>query len=153
MKISTFNLSLLQLKARGNDILGLSGRVGSDGLPYTTLSYANGISYYKTFSGGGRQDISALDFTDPDLEYMSMVPRDGETHGGDDVGVYASGPWSHLFIGNYEQSNIPIAMAFAARIGPYSDKDSNEKCSSATSAQASLLCVVIILSVRFFLSE
>lgn len=119
--------------------MGLSGRVGSDGLPYTTLSYANGLSFYDTYENGQRKDLRTVDFSDPDLEYMSMVPRDGETHGGDDVGVYASGPWSHLFTGNYEQNNIPIAMAFAAKIGPYSDKNSDEKCSSATYVHSSLL--------------
>lgn len=41
-----------------------------------------------------------------------------ETHGGEDVAVYARGPWAHLFSGNYEQALIPHAMAYAARIGP-----------------------------------
>ncbi len=49
-----------------------------------------------------------------------MVPKSSESHGGDDVAVYASGPWSHLFSGNYEQNYIPIAEAYAARIGPFS---------------------------------
>jgi alkaline phosphatase len=31
--------------------------------------------------------------------------------GGDDVGIYASGPMSHLFTGHYEQNNIPLLMA------------------------------------------
>lgn len=30
--------------------------------------------------------------------------------------VFARGPWAHLFIGNYEQNTIPIAMAIAAGI-------------------------------------
>lgn len=51
-----------------------------------------------------------------------MVPKKDETHGGDDVAVYASGPWSHLFSGNYEQNFIPFAEAFAAQIGPASSK-------------------------------
>lgn len=41
---------------------------------------------------------------------------DGETHGGDDVMVFARGPWAHLFTGNFEQNEIPIAMAMAAGI-------------------------------------
>lgn len=121
---------------RGNDILGLSGRLGSDKLPYTTLSYANGPGYENTYKDGARADVSGLDFTDPELRYMAMVPRDSETHGGDDVGVYASGPWSHLFVGTYEQSNIPVAMAYAAKIGPYANP--LEKCSGASQTTASM---------------
>lgn len=40
-----------------------------------------------------------------------------ETHGGDDVGVFARGPWSHLFSGVYEQNTIPHLIGFAACIG------------------------------------
>lgn len=45
-----------------------------------------------------------------------MVDLDIETHGGDDVMVFARGPWAHLFIGNYEQNEIPVALAMAAGI-------------------------------------
>lgn len=144
----------LFLQARGNDILGLSGRISSiDGLPYTTLSYANGMGYYNAFENGVRKDVRALNFSDPDLEYVSTAPRDGETHGGDDVGVYASGPWSHLFVGNYEQSNIPVAMAFAAKIGPYSSEDGEAKiCGSGASSvmRISMFSIIIILLLNIF---
>lgn len=43
-----------------------------------------------------------------------------ETHGGDDVMVFARGPWAHLFSGNYEQNLIPLTMGFAAGVGPAS---------------------------------
>lgn len=36
---------------------------------------------------------------------------DTETHGGDDVAVFAKGPWSHLFVGSYEQNYLPHAIA------------------------------------------
>lgn len=132
---------------RGNDILGLSGSKGSDNLPYTTLSYANGPGYVNTYNAGVRSDVSGLDFTDPTLSYMAMVPRDSETHGGDDVGVYASGPWSHLFVGSYEQNNIPVAMAYAAKIGPYAE--SGQKCSGGvskaiTTSTATMLIVLVL---------
>jgi len=47
-----------------------------------------------------------------------MVNLSWETHGGDDVAVFASGPWAHLFVGNYEQNYIPHAISYAARMGP-----------------------------------
>lgn len=132
-------------------MLGLSGNVATDGKPYTTLSYANGMGYYNTFSDGVRQDLSTLDFSNPDLQYMSTVPRDAETHGGDDVGVYASGPWSHLFVGNYEQNNIPITMAFAAKIGPYADDTIVLKCSGCTTVQISIAMILVtVFGLMFF---
>lgn len=44
---------------------------------------------------------------------------ESETHGGEDVPIYANGPMSFLFEGTVEQSYIPHAMAYAACIGPY----------------------------------
>jgi alkaline phosphatase len=46
-----------------------------------------------------------------------MVPLSYETHGGDDVAIFARGPYSHLFNGVLEQNTIPHFMAFAACIG------------------------------------
>jgi hypothetical protein len=47
-----------------------------------------------------------------------------ETHGGEDVPIYANGPMSFLFTGTVEQSYIPHAMAYAACIGSnYNDKN------------------------------
>lgn len=51
-------------------------------------------------------------------QYPSLVPLGDESHGGEDVAVYARGPWAHLFSSSFEQSYIPFAMAFAANIGP-----------------------------------
>ncbi|GIY68930.1 alkaline phosphatase [Caerostris extrusa] len=44
-----------------------------------------------------------------------------DTHGGEDVPVYAHGPMAHLFRGVLEQTYIPHAMAYAACIGPQRD--------------------------------
>lgn len=52
-----------------------------------------------------------------------MVLKEWESHGGDDVAVFARGPWAHLFTGNFEQSYIPIAEAYAAQI-PIPDETS-----------------------------
>lgn len=59
-----------------------------------------------------------VSFLEPnDYRYPSMVPLKYETHGGDDVGIFARGPWSHLFSGVVEQNTIPHFMAFAGCIG------------------------------------
>lgn len=97
--------------------------MADDGLPYSILSYANGPSYYKTYSfRKGRRDLRKDDLQDPKYRFMATVPLITETHGAEDVGVFASGPYEHLFSGNYEQSNIPALMAHIANIGPFADE-------------------------------
>jgi len=120
--------------ARGNPILGtVRGRLSPEGradaemldslgLPYTTLSYANGSGYVgrsasqpagpKRFphkpgpyaAATGRPDLRAVDTTDPDYLQEALVPMHDETHGGEDVGVWAQGPGSDAFRGTMEQN-------------------------------------------------
>ena len=68
------------------------------------------------------------------------------------IAVYGSGPWSHLFQGSYEQSDIPIVMAYAAKIGPYADRI--ETTTSTDSANGVFLtsALLIISSVIFYFS-
>lgn len=102
-----------------------------DGMGYLTLSYANGPSAQP------RQEIkqipmstlnkfvinwflfkflvSFLDQTD--YRYPSLVPMNYETHGGEDVAIYARGPFSHLFSGVLEQNTIPHFTVYASGIG------------------------------------
>lgn len=47
----------------------------------------------------------------------ALAPLNTETHGGDDVAIFANGPWSHLFSGTIQQSNIPHFLGFASCIG------------------------------------
>jgi len=47
----------------------------------------------------------------------SHVPLKTETHGGEDVAIYACGPMAHLFLGVQEQHYIPHAMAYASCVG------------------------------------
>lgn len=117
--------------ARGNPILdkvypGDAGIHAPDALgqPYTTLGYANGPGYPgasrsqpegpKRFRHDGqgyraaaaRPDLSQVDTTDPDYLQDATVPLTAETHGGDDVGIWASGPGSHAVRGSLEQNAI-----------------------------------------------
>lgn len=89
-----------------------------DGLPYFTLNYANGPSFKDhVVQGRGRKDPRVVSRTGAYINQPAMVPVDYESHGGEDVPVYASGPWSHLFTGTFEQNAIPHFMAYAACIG------------------------------------
>ena len=55
-----------------------------------------------------------------DFRYQTAVPFQPEwaTHGGEDVGIYATGPMSHLFHGVHEQNYIAHVMAYASCVGP-----------------------------------
>ena len=104
---------------RGNPILGLARfddelLMGDDGKPYTTLQFANGPGAVKD---GPRADLTNVDTTDVDFLQPSLVPLPSETHGGEDLGIYAIGPWSHLFQGTVEQNYIFHVMNHASGIG------------------------------------
>ncbi|XP_022901311.1 alkaline phosphatase-like [Onthophagus taurus] len=100
---------------RGNNIFGVGGK-GSDGIPYLTLSYGNGPGHRNDVNGA-RYDVSNDNTNDKNYEFPALAPLGSETHGGDDVGVFASGPWAHLFSGVIQQNVIPHTMAFAACVG------------------------------------
>ena len=121
---------------RGNPILGkVVGRSTEDhpegdlardalGLPYTTLSYANGPGYPgatatqpegpKRFPSVPKDvrrakdwpDLAAADTEDPDFLQPSAFPMRSETHAGDDVGVWATGPGADAVRGAIEQNVV-----------------------------------------------
>ncbi|CAM1323709.1 ALPL (predicted) [Pycnogonum litorale] len=104
---------------RGNPIFGLDSKLSDiDNMPYTTLLYGNGPGYDHRYPGG-RQNVTNMNTDDINYIQQSAVPRRWETHGGEDVPVYAHGTMSHLFRGVIEQTYIPHALAYAACIGPY----------------------------------
>jgi alkaline phosphatase len=102
---------------RGNDILGKTRGTDEDGfsrnrngMPYTTLGYANGPGYR---GPGARPDLTAIDTAAPDYQQEATVPLESETHGGEDVAIFAGGPLAHLFRGVLEQHVIYHVMAEA----------------------------------------
>lgn len=110
------------MQKRGSDVLGIAGISDEDGLPYTTLSYANGEGYYKTYKDvnhAEREDISGYNLADYKTQYLATVPLSTESHGGEDVAVFASGPMAHVFRGNLEQNVLPELISYAAKIGQY----------------------------------
>lgn len=99
---------------RGNPILGLvvppeggdedhSGSTDGpslalDGKPYTTLGYANGM--------GAVQGERGIPETGPSAAQQALVPMRSETHGGEDVALFGTGPGSERVRGVIEQNLI-----------------------------------------------
>lgn len=109
----------------GNDDHGHANQQRStarDNLPYTTLGYRDGPGFavdaggdvrYTIPSAAGRHDLSDVDPTHPNFHQEALVPLQSEGHAGEDVGIYAIGPWSHLFHSTHEQHYIYHVMRHA----------------------------------------
>jgi len=92
---------------------------------YTTLGYANGPGYtgasreqpegakryphegrdYRE-AQGGRANLAQVNTEDPDYLQEATIPLSNETHGGEDVGIWAHGPGAHAVRGTIEQNAI-----------------------------------------------
>ncbi|XP_077552600.1 alkaline phosphatase, tissue-nonspecific isozyme-like [Haemaphysalis longicornis] len=99
---------------RGANILGIAGYSDVNQLPYTTLTYGNGPGYQQT-----PKNFTTADIARPDYVQQSAFPLTKETHGGEDVAVYATGPWAHLYSGVHDETYIPHVMAYAACVGRF----------------------------------
>ncbi|XP_073700813.1 intestinal-type alkaline phosphatase [Garra rufa] len=104
---------------RGNPVLGVSYSKAEDGKRFTNTLYGNGPGYQ--IANGTRPDMNETMSGRDDYLQQAAVPLDSETHGSEDVAIFAKGPMAHLFHGVQEQSYIPHAMAYAACIEPYAD--------------------------------
>uniref|UniRef100_UPI0037E83F7C intestinal-type alkaline phosphatase n=1 Tax=Semicossyphus pulcher TaxID=241346 RepID=UPI0037E83F7C len=105
--------------ARGNPVLGVARTLADDKKHFTMASYGNGPGYQ--IANGTRPDVNETVSSDNDYRQQAPVPLDSETHGIEDVAIFAKGPMSHLFYGVQEQSYIAHAMAYAACLEPYTD--------------------------------
>ena len=120
----------------GNPILGkvggsssFDGKIGDfardlNGLPYTTLGYANGPGNTgpsdvqpagpKTFPHhpkkvappSFRPDLATVNTEASDYLQEALVPLKSESHGGEDVGIWARGPGSEAIRGTVEQNTL-----------------------------------------------
>ncbi len=105
---------------RNNPILGFVLYPGlgepakaADGKPYTTLAYANGPGAICINSEDPceRKDLQGDDPEALDFIQQATVPFASETHAGEDVALFASGPGANLFSGTIEQNEIFHVMA------------------------------------------
>jgi len=105
---------------RGNPILGLSRPVDrltggpasdysldEDGKPYTTLGYQNGPNVREADS----EPLTDNMVQDPDYRQQTAVRLGSETHAGEDVALYATGPGAERFNGVMEQDEIGQILA------------------------------------------
>jgi alkaline phosphatase len=137
-------LTISGYPTRGNPILGVvhgnlpNGEPSPEplrdmlGLPFTTLSYANGPGYTgaspqqpegskhyphdpTAYRGirRGRPLVDEAEATDPSYLQESTVPTRVDTHGGEDVAIYATGAGAQLFHGVQEESYVYHAMRAA----------------------------------------
>lgn len=114
---------------RGSDITGLCYEVSKtdvkhsdklamakDGKPYTVVGYLNGAGSVlredQNYSGA-RPELTQDEATDIDYTQQALIPMSSETHSGEDVMVYAKGPWAHLFDSTIEQNVIFHVMHHA----------------------------------------
>ncbi|MGB7208077.1 MAG: alkaline phosphatase [Pyrinomonadaceae bacterium] len=110
--------------ARGNNILGLVREIDNDGVveeipkgdrdkkPFTTLGYANGPGA----RGSERSALTQDMVLDPNYKQEASIPMLSETHGGEDVAIFATGVNAHLIRGSMEQNWIFYVMADALRL-------------------------------------
>jgi alkaline phosphatase len=127
-------LTLGGYATRGNPILGTvvgnddhghpetSVSIAADDMPYTTLGYRDGLGFAEDAGGdrryqmpiaGGRHDLQAVDTTHPNFHQEALVPLSSEGHAGEDVAIYARGPWAHLIHSTHEQNYIYHVMRHA----------------------------------------
>lgn len=120
---------------RGNPILGLVRGPETEGMEnaeptrdalgqaYPTLSYSNGPGYagatpeqpgahkryphvFTRSEAGVMPDFNTVDTLDPDFLQPALYPLGSETHGGDDVAVFARGPGAEAVRGSLEQNAL-----------------------------------------------
>jgi len=108
-------LTMAGYPARGNPILGLvrypdpeNGGAAEDyakaddGKPYTTLGYHNGPNVREADSPALTDNMVQA----PDYRQQTAVALGAETHSGEDVPLYATGPGAERFKGVMEQDKI-----------------------------------------------
>ncbi|XP_033192500.1 alkaline phosphatase 4-like [Bombus vosnesenskii] len=146
---------------RGNDILGFANDPNNPKIQsYETLSYINGPGFYHHRRNDSNNVNETWRPVDQDKErdepyypHMAGIYLEDETHGGEDVGVYAIGPYSHLIRGTFEQNYIAHVVAYAACLKnwpSHCDNSHNSVTQPTSSPIVFLLTSVLLLIVTGF---
>ncbi|WP_052692252.1 alkaline phosphatase [Teredinibacter purpureus] len=136
---------------RGNPILGKvkgldnAGKPSDEysldelGMPYTTLGYMNGRglslqlgdtnadSGYQQAISPGRRDLREIDTENVGFHQEALIGMEAETHGGEDVAIYAQGPGAYLLSGSHEQNVVFHAMNYAGSLTELAEKALSKK--------------------------
>ncbi|NHK27646.1 alkaline phosphatase [Parvularcula flava] len=101
-----------------------------DGKPYTTLGYANGpgavLIGHDEDEHFERPEVSDEEAQGLDYQQQALVPGYSETHGGQDVTIFAGGPQAYLFDGTVEQNYIFHVIDFALGLNQRAEAASAE---------------------------
>lgn len=94
--------------------------LADDKKPYTVIGYLNGSGSVLKKQGDGsyrgqRPNLTQAEVLDEDYVQQALIPKSSESHSGEDVAIYARGPWAHLFDGTVEQNFIFHVMLHAVQ--------------------------------------
>jgi len=121
-------MSIAGYQNRGADIRGVvDNEIAEDKQPYMILSYANGKGFYSNLKvdnvTGNVTRLNPMNqepnFTQFQYTYPASAPLHSETHSGADVGIFADGPFAHLFHGVRNENYIAYVMAYGSCVGPF----------------------------------
>uniref|UniRef100_A0A8C4QAQ3 Alkaline phosphatase n=1 Tax=Eptatretus burgeri TaxID=7764 RepID=A0A8C4QAQ3_EPTBU len=122
----TFSLGGYAL--RGNPIFRFAKDLSDkDNMTYTSILYGNGPGYL-----ANRTNLTTEEVENKDYKQRASVPLKSETHGGEDVAIYAQGPMAHFFQGVKEQNYIAHLMSYAACMKSPVDYSTESHCNSAS---------------------
>lgn len=133
---------------RGNPVLGVSYSKAEDGKQFTTALYGNGPGYQ--IVNGTRPDVNETISMETNYRQQASVPLESETHGIEDVAIFAKGPMSHLFHGVQEQNYIAHVMAYATCLDPYEDCTLSENNHAGFVHPSLLLLLMSLLFVTIY---
>lgn len=151
---------------RGADILGFANKT-SERVVYETISYANGPGYYDHLANESvgavgaevwlpLEKFTALQRLSPTYRHRATLPLKDETHGGEDVIVFANGPGSNMIRGVFEQNYLAYVMSYAGCMGPAKDVDDScktvQKHSSSGSSQVAQHSFIILVTLSLLRS-
>ncbi|XP_060647573.1 alkaline phosphatase 4 [Drosophila nasuta] len=124
---------------RGADILGAANlHKPRDPMVYETITYANGPGYFDHLANETKpvnssnvwmalKQFTKTEMESPTYRHMATLALKDETHGGEDVIVFASGPGSSLVRGAFEQNYLAYVMSYAGCMGPAKNYDDSCK--------------------------
>lgn len=147
---------------RGSDILGFANK--KDALMvYETITYANGPGYWDHLANGTRgnesfnvwyplNQLTEEQRMSPTYRHMATLPLKDESHGGEDVIVFAHGPGASLVRGVFEQNYLAYVVSYAGCLGPAKEYDATCRMRSSGSHGGPTLnfAVFIIGVVGYF---